>query len=299
LFDCTGTGAVHPTYGDVNGLERRVPIADIVVYLNEEKSVSLPNVPFEAAVLRGALLTGLVQETEVGAWATERLALGDDFASELTDVVLAPEELTAQREALRSLAARSNSIDVATALRQWALRDLRDERHSIRGSLRFLSDLRRNELLPPDVAIAVKEIEDNASMSDVGMAGVAAPTFADLIAAVGAGLPEPHYLITFAAKDECAAFVGAMSRKMVRDRRLHEARGRVWQTAHGESVVPVVVLDAAAWHVAVREFSPLPAAARIPYQVDQSDLTLLFDAETAVALGVDGASTCLSSNLWS
>jgi hypothetical protein len=252
--------------------------------------VSLPNIPFEAAVLRGALLTGLVQEAEVGAWATERLAISDDFASELTDVVLAPEELTAQRDALRPLAARSDENDVATALRQWALRDLRDESRSIRGSLRVLSDLRRNEMLPPDVAIAVKVIEDNANMSDVGMAGVAAPTFADLIAAVGGGLPEPHYLLTFATNDECAAFVGAISRKMVRDRRLHEASGRVWQAARAGRPVPVVVLDVAAWHVAAREFSPLPAAARIPYHVDPNDLTLLFDADTAEALGVDAAS---------
>jgi hypothetical protein len=207
--------------------------------------------------------------------------------------VFAPEELTAQREALRPLAARSSASDVVTALRQWALRDLRDETRSIRGSLRVLSDLRRNELLPPDVAIAVKEIEDDANMADVGMAGVTAPTFADLIAAVGAGLPEPYYLLTFATTDECAAFVAAMSRKMVRDRRLHDAPGRVWQTAHDESVVPVVVLDVAAWHVAVREFSPLPAPAHIPYQLDPNDLTLLVDAETAEALGVDGASDAL------
>ena len=252
--------------------------------------MSLPNVPFEAAVLRGALLTGLVQETEVGAWATERLVIGDRFASELTDVVLAPEELTAQREALRPLAARSSASDVATALRQWALRDLRDEKLSIRGSLRVLSDLRRNEMLPPNVAIGVKELEDNANMFDVGMAGVAAPTFTDLIAAVGTALPEAHYLLTFATTDECAAFVAAMSRKMVRDRRLREAPGRVWQTAHAGSTASVVVLDVAAWNVAVREFSPFPAAARIPYQVDPGGLTLLANAETAVALGVDGAS---------
>lgn len=255
--------------------------------------MSLPNIPFEAGVLRDALLTGLVQEAEVGAWATERLAIGDGFASELTDVVLAPEELTAQREALRALAARSSASDVMTALRQWALRDLRDEKRSIRGSLRVLSDLRRNEMLPPDVAIAVKEIEDRANMAGVGMAGVAAPTFADLVAVVGAGLPEPHYVLTFATTDECAAFIGAMSRRMVRDRRLHEAPGRVWKTTTAESSAPVVVLDAAACHVAAREFPPLPAAGRIPYQVDANDLALLVDAETAEALGVDGASDAL------
>jgi hypothetical protein len=148
-------------------------------------------------------------------------------------------------------------------------------------------------MLPPSVAIAVKEIEDNASMFDVGMAGVALPTFADLIAVVGTALPEAHYLLTFATTDECAAFVAAMSRKMVRDRRLREAPGRVWQTTHAESPVPVVVLDVAAWDRAVLEFSPLPAAARIPYQVDPCDLSLLVDAETAVAFGVNGAFACL------
>ncbi|MGH7655915.1 MAG: hypothetical protein ACREN6_14760 [Gemmatimonadaceae bacterium] len=251
------------------------------------------DVPFEAALLRGALLTGLVQEAEVGAWATERLAIGDGFTSELTEVVLAPEELTAQREALRPLAARSSVSDVVIAVRQWALRDLRDEKLSIRGSLRVLSDLRRNEMFPPDVALAVKEIEDDASMADVGMAGVIAPTFADLIAAVRTGLPEAYYLLTFAAKDECAAFIAAMSRKMDRDRRLREAPGRLWQTTHAEASVPVVVLDVAAWYVAAREFHPLPVAARIPYQVHANDLALLVDAETAVPLGADRASDAL------
>jgi hypothetical protein len=259
----------------------------------KRETMSLPDIPFEAAVLRGALLTGLVQEAEVGVWATERLAIGDAFTSELTDVVLAPEELTAQREALRPLASRSSANDVTTALRQWVLRELRDETLTIRGALRILSDLRRNEMLPSDVGIAVKELEDNANMADVGMAGVAAPTRADLIAAVSVGLPEPRYLLTFATTDECAAFVAAMSRKMVRDRRLREAPGRVWQTTHAESAVVIVVLDVAAWEVADREFHPLPVAARVPYQMDSNNLSLLVDAETAVALGVDGASDAL------
>ena len=42
-----------------------------------EEIVSLPNILFESAVLRGALLTGLVQEAAVRAWATERLAIVD------------------------------------------------------------------------------------------------------------------------------------------------------------------------------------------------------------------------------
>lgn len=258
--------------------------------------MTLPNLPFEAAVLRGALLTGLVQEAEVGAWATERLAIADGFEAELTDVVLAPEELTAQREALRSLAARSLASDVVTALRQWALRDLRDEGRSVRRGLRVLSDMRRNEMLPPEVAFAVKELEDDANMAGVGMAGVVAPTLADLVATVGAALPAPQYLLTFAAREECAAFVGAMSRKMVRDRRVRESPSRVWLSPNPDAVVSVVVLDESAWRVAEREFHPLPEAARIPYQVEPDGLILLFDAESAVALGVEEATNVLCAS---
>jgi hypothetical protein len=251
--------------------------------------LNLPDVPFEAAVLRGALLTGLVHESEVGAWATLRLAADSAHGSALTDVVLAPEELTAQREALRPLAARSDPAGVATALQCWALREVRSGARAVHDCLRVLSDLRREGLLTPTQSLAVKLLEDRANMASVGMAGVASPTVPELAAALQDGLPSPRYVLTFHDAGEAAAFTAALSRKVDRDRRHTGTIARVWRAVGADSRAPVLILSEEAWEVARREFGPLPSAACIPYVQDVGELALLFDTESAVALGLEEA----------
>jgi hypothetical protein len=78
----------------------------------------MSNVQFEAAFLRAALLVGLVHERDVPAWAMERMASSAEAGSQLTDVLLAPSELTAMREALRPLGERIADDRVAAVSRQ-------------------------------------------------------------------------------------------------------------------------------------------------------------------------------------
>lgn len=254
-----------------------------------------PDIPFEAAVLRAALLTGLVREHHVAAWAMERLATTGDFIGELSQVVLAPEELTAQREALSSLAAQRVGEAVEFALRDLALEDLRDGRH-VRGCLRILSDLRREGFLPSDVAVATKELEDRANLADVGMAGVVAPTRAEIVAVIATGLEEPCYIFTFAKREEAVAFVAALARRIVSERRWNDEVSHVWEVADTFRIGdrPALVLDAPAWRIARHAFGPLPVSSAIPYFVALTGLTLLFETESAVALGLEEATLIVS-----
>lgn len=64
----------------------------------------LPDAHFQAAFLRAALRIGVIHEREVSAWGEAVLGTSDDHHASLADVVLAPPELTAMREALRPLA---------------------------------------------------------------------------------------------------------------------------------------------------------------------------------------------------
>lgn len=258
--------------------------------------MNLPNIPFEAAVLRGALHAGLVHEAEVHDWATVRIASDSLHDTALTDVVVAPEELTAQREALRPLSARCEPAVVATALQCWAFREVRLRARPVEGSLRVLSDLRREGLLAPTQASSVKLLEDHASMASVGMPGVDAPTESDLALALAGTLPSPRYILTFTNVWETAAFVAALSRKVVRDRRHSGAIERVWRFVGTDNRAPLLVLSEGAWEVARREFAPLPSAACIPYVQEVGELALLFDTESAVALGLEDAALAFAAS---
>jgi hypothetical protein len=218
-----------------------------------------------------------------------RLAAGSSNETALTDVVLAPEELTAQREALQSLSVRCEPAAVATALQCWALRDVRTGARPTHASLRVLSDLRCEGLLTPTQSSAVKLLEDSASMASVGMPSVAAPTELELAAALQGELPTPRYVLTFTDIAETAAFAAALSRKITRARCRDGAMARVWRVAGADGRAAVLVLSEEAWEVAQREFGPLPSAACIPYVEDIGGLTLLFDMESAVALGCEAA----------
>lgn len=258
--------------------------------------MNLPNIPFEAAVLRGALHAGLVHEAEVGAWAMFRLAADSSHETELSDVVFAPEELTAQREALRSLSARCQPDVVATALQCWALREVRAGARPVHGSLRVLSDLRREGLLTPTQSSSVKLLEDAANMASVGMPDVTAPTELELAAALQGELPSPRYVLTFTDVAEAAAFVAALSRQIVRDRRRAGANVQGWRVVRTGGRAPVLVLSEEAWEVAQRAFGPLPSAACIPYLQHMGELALVFDTERAVALGFEEAALAFAAS---
>ncbi|MBX7119734.1 MAG: hypothetical protein K1X31_12095 [Gemmatimonadaceae bacterium] len=145
------------------------------------------DVPLEAAVLRAALHAGLTHEAAVARWAAERLLHASAPLAALADVAYAPEELTAQREALRPLAAapeREARERLAREVRQWAAADLHHGARPIAGALRILSDLRREGWLDGETTDRVKRLEDRAMQASVAMPGVTAPTVEDLRAAI-------------------------------------------------------------------------------------------------------------------
>lgn len=255
----------------------------------------LPDLAHEAAVLRAALALGLVRETAVSAWADERLQSTETSNAELTDVALAPPELTAQREALRPLAVRANPQDVGAAVRHMTLHLLRSGDVPARTILQIASDARREELLTPHVAADIKTLVDRESMASVGMTGVLAPTAADLEAALSADLEDARYLMSFTSRDECAAFVAALARKLVRDRRVGQSVATVWRSPAAETPI-CLFLDEGALAIAEREFGPLRIASRVPYIRMPSGCIELFDTRTAEPLGYEQANELLHAS---
>lgn len=226
----------------------------------------LPNLRFEAAVLRGALLAGLLREDDVTEWASGHLWWAtDEDAAELASVAATPRELTALREALRTIAEPVAEADVSRALRQVACVTFRTERWSAAGSLRVLSDLRREGVLPADIAASAKELEDRGNMASVGMTGAIMPSIEDVTAVLTIALDAASYVLPFADRQEGAAFLGALSRAVARERRAESGDDLAVDVAREVGSGVVLVLHAGAWEVARRVFAPLPVCARLPY----------------------------------
>jgi hypothetical protein len=139
----------------------------------------------EAAVLRAGILVGLVHEREAGAWAEARLAANSGPADLLTDVILAPVELTAVREALRPLCAGADTTIVVRRLLELLLAS---SDRPLESRLKSLTLLDRELGLPSPLGAQVKGIADRMMLVNVGMRGERAPDDAELEAAVRAAL---------------------------------------------------------------------------------------------------------------
>jgi len=134
------------------------------------------DVRFEADFLRAALLVGLVRETDVHAWAESLLGAGEDEGGRLTDVLLAPAELTAIREALRPISEPGTPRQVGMALLAFLAGDPSAAALSVADQLRVLSLLRREGMVSPQLAAAIKLFEDRYMLASAGVAGEQAPT---------------------------------------------------------------------------------------------------------------------------
>ncbi len=94
-----------------------------------------------------------------------------------------------------------------------------------------------------------------------------------------------------------AAFLGAVSRKMVRDRpatRGTAAEPQGWMVSSPPDAFTGVVLNEPAWDIVQREFGPLPIASRIPYRTLPAGAVLVLTADTASPLGADAAAGLLA-----
>ena len=127
----------------------------------------IPDVCFEASVLRTARLLGLVRELDVRSWADELLESEIGRDTLLADVSLARPELTAVREALRPLAEPADEPAVAAAILTMIASDPVAAALSLRDRHRVLMELRSEVELPASVSDDIKLFEDRARLAAV------------------------------------------------------------------------------------------------------------------------------------
>jgi hypothetical protein len=252
-----------------------------------------PDVRFEAGVLRAALLLGLVREIDVQAWADALLATEPDENGRLADVALAPTELTAVREALRPLAEPSDASCVAGSLLAFVALDPYASALSVADRIRILSQLARECPLPKRVCDDIKLFTDRLMLAGAGVGSERAPSNDELQSWLDGARTAAYYRVSMEREDERAAFLGALARKVARDRRWQHASAsltpRAWVVASRAAGAASLILNETLWSVAVREFSPLPVASRIPHANVPSDAKLVLDEDTAGPMGVADA----------
>lgn len=247
----------------------------------------IPDVRFEAEFLRAALLLGAVREQDVRDWADALLIAGAEPIALLSDVALAPPELTALREALRPLAAPSIVGTLGDAVVTFLGTEPSAISHPLNDRIRLLGQLRREAIVAPDRATSIKAFEDRSMLTSAGI-GVDTTLGDDLERWFAAESGPRFYRFTVPDADEAAALLGALSRKVVRDRRMAFSPLGACQAWRCESVSrtsPTLLLSAALWQIAVAEFSPLPLGSRIPYAGIPANSVPILDEATAEPMG--------------
>ncbi|MDB4875302.1 MAG: hypothetical protein JWM41_1748 [Gemmatimonadetes bacterium] len=257
------------------------------------------HIRFEADVLRTALLLGLVREHEVIAWADALLGTEPDPYAHLAEVALARPELTTVREALRPLAEPNDPAAVGKALLAFIASDPAATRLAVRDRLRVLSQLRREAELPASVSDDIELLADRSMLAAAGVSSERAVSETELATWLASARSPGYYRIALERDDECAALLGALSRTLVRERRWESAEksagGRAWVVRATDEGGTTLMLNDALWQIAIREFSPLPVASRVPYSRVPSGAVMVLDESTAEPMGAADASDCLAS----
>ncbi len=250
------------------------------------------DVQFEAAFLRAGLLVGLIHERAVSEWATDLIESLPALGSKLAEVLLAPCELTAMRDALRPLENGTDADRVAAALLVAADVGEAAISRSVTDRLRILSHIRREYRLTAEISAGIKDFEDRSMLAAAGVAGALAPTANELATWLKGVRGAGYFVLTFNQSDEEAAFVGALSRKMVRDRTLAAVRrdGAVaWVSEGTAGQASSVILNERAWQMAVSQFSPLPLYSQIPYSMLPVGARAVLDEQSVTPLGAEEA----------
>jgi hypothetical protein len=250
------------------------------------------DIRFEAAYLRAGLLVGLVHEREVPAWAVDVIAAFPEVDSPLAEVVLAPIELSAMREALRPIGDGVGADRVTAALLIAVAMEPATSEGSVTDRLRILGDIRREYLPPARIATAIKDLEDRQMLAAAGVPGRTRPGAGELATWLDGVREAGYFWFSFRQADEAAAFVAALSRKVVRGRLWRDqpspSEGRAWVTRESAGAC-TVALNERAWQIVVREFAPVPLASRIPYTTLPRDATEVLAEVAAEPLGVEEA----------
>ena len=299
-------GATH-TQGaflqDVDGDHRRADVGPVrlpqTFVLTSTSSIVINDIRFEAAFLRAGVLVGLVHEREVPAWAMDAMAASPGSSAQLAEVVLAPIELSAMREALRPIGEGVCRDRVTMALLIAVAQEPASNERSLTDRLRILGHIRREYSPPATIATAIKNFEDRAMLAAAGMSGETAPSAGELATWLDGVREAGYFSFAFRQEEEAAAFVAALSRKIVRDRTWRDQprpiRARAWVIREFSGEPHTVILNERAWQTAVREFAPVPLASRIPHATLPSGATEVFDEVDAAPFGVDEARRKISS----
>jgi hypothetical protein len=257
-----------------------------------------PDVRLEADFLRAALLAGLVHEREVHVWAEALLHLASDEEARLVEVALAPLELTAMREALRPLAREPLGRDTGAALLAFMALDPCAASLAVPDKLRVLSVLRREGALSDSATLETKVLEDRLMLASVHVPGENAPSHEELTMWLLAAKPAAYFRVACDRDDEQAAFLAALSRVVVRNRRfrdvIHADQARAWTVGRNGDRRGALLLNECLWKTALQEFSPLPVGSRIPYIALPADAVLVLEAERASPMGAGEAAAYLA-----
>ena len=257
----------------------------------------IPDIRFEADFIRTALLLGMVREPDVRAWADALLATDAEPIALLAAVALAPAELTALREALRPLAAPSQHEELGVALLAFLATDPAASAISMSDRIRVLAQLRREGILVVSHAETIKAFEDRRMLASAGI-GVDPAIARDLDRWLASTHGARYYRVTLTEADERAALLGALSRRVVRDRRAMTsplAASQAWIVKSPSGSGLALVLNEPLWQIAVAHFSPLPLASRIPYSALPANAVLVLDEATAEPMGAREAGDRLAA----
>jgi hypothetical protein len=259
----------------------------------------VPDIRFEADVLRTVLALGIVPPADVVSWADALLVTEPDQSGLLAGVALTVPELSAQREALRPLAEPTDEGRLGAAILTFLARDSALATRSVPDQVRLLSHLRREIRLPAGIAEAIKLFEDRLMLATAGIDTEPMPSLAEISAWFDRASAPAYYRLTMARDDEQAAFLGAISRKLVRTRSFgrvgDRSKARGWLYRAPVSGAVSIFLNGALWQIAAAEFSPLPVGSRIPYADLPAHATLILDEDNAEPMGVADAANRLAA----
>lgn len=256
----------------------------------------IPDIRFEAGFLRSALLLGKVREPEVPSWADTLLEAGAEPVALLAEVAVARAELTVLREALLPLATSTHHESLGNALLAFLATDHDAIAQTVPDRIRVLAQLRRENIVGPSLAQTIKTFEDRSMLASAGI-GVDPTIAADFDQWFASVSGPRYYRVSVGGADERAALLGALARKVVRDRRVVLSPLRVkraWLCASVAGINPTVLLNAPLWELVVAEFSPLPLGSRIPYCMLPASATLILDEATAEPMGTREAGDWLA-----
>ena len=244
----------------------------------------LPDLPFEAAFLRAALLLGVVREQDVPDWAESLLLVQADAHGLLSDVIMAPVELTAMRDALQPLADEADTTAVCAAILTFLAEDAVSRSLSAHDAVRVFTLLRTEFRLAPEGAWSAKRFEDRLMLAEGGVKTAVAPTRAEIDAWLGDVRQPAFYRASFTASDEAGAFLGALARRVERERRAGDddpvAAARAWIMPWDTASPVSLMLNEAAWRIVRREFAPVPLGSRIPYAAVPERAALTLDGHS-------------------